>query len=104
MNVFKEVKRIQNREIRATNELKDIWNEELALKRQYRDLIADAVVEKRAVEIRLSDVMDRKRRKIDSVIRIQTEYLDIDKEFEQEMLVHRRSITRRYDPCNWLKM
>jgi hypothetical protein len=104
MNVFKEVKRIQNREIRATNELKDIWNEELALKRQYRDLVADAFEEKRAVEIRLLDVVGRKRHKIDSVIRIQTEYLDIDKAFEQEMLVHRRSITRRYDPCNWLKM
>jgi hypothetical protein len=102
MNVFKEVKRIQNREIRATNELKDIWNEELALKRQCRDLVV--AEDKLLLETRLLDVVKRKQYKIDFVIRIQNEYLDIDKAFEQEMLVHRNSITRRYDPCNWLKM
>lgn len=103
MNVFKEVKRVQNREIRATNDLKDIWNEELALKRQ-RKAAAAAGTDTTALDTRIADAAERKRRQVDYVIRIQNEYLDIDKAFEAEMSVHRRSLGRRCDPCNWLKM
>ena len=98
MNVFTEVKRVQNREIRATNELKDIWNDELALKRQA--LTADTVT----LENRMMDISIRKRRQLENIIKIQDEYLDIDKAFEEEMSAHRRSMGRRCDPCNWLKM
>jgi hypothetical protein len=103
MNVFKEVKRIQNREIRATNELKDIWNEELAIKRQRKETVSEGS-DITALDTKLADVLERKRRQVDYVIRIQNEYLDIDKAFEVEMSAHRRSLGRRCDPCNWLKM
>ena len=103
MNVFKEVKRVQNREIRVTNDLKDIWNEELALKRQ-RKAAALEGTDTTALDTRIADVAERKRQQVDYVIRIQNEYLDIDKAFEAEMSVHRRSFSRRCDPCNWLKM
>jgi hypothetical protein len=98
-NVFAEVKRIQNKEIRATNELKDIWNEELALKRQRRNAPSDCVTEER-----MSVIIARKRRKLEEIISIQDKYLDIDTVFENEMVAHRHSLSRRCDPCNWLKM
>ena len=103
MNVFKEVKRIQNREIRATNDLKDLWNEELAIKRQRKEAVSEGS-DITALDTKLADVLERKRRQVDYVIRIQNEYLDIDKAFEVEMSAHRRSLGRRCDPCNWLKM
>lgn len=104
-NVFVEVKRIQNKEIRATNELKDIWNEELAIKRLRKACPADTDRAQRDVlEARLADTVTRKRKKLEEIIMIQDEYLDIDKAFEKEMATHRQSLSRRCDPCNWLKM
>lgn len=104
-NVFVEVKRIQNEEIRATNEFKDIWNEELAVKRQRKALPIDTDKTQRdMLDARLADTITRKRKKLEEIMAIQDKYLDIDKAFDREMTAHRNSIGRRYDPCNWLKM
>lgn len=100
-NVFIEVKRIQNEEIVAVNQLKDIWNEELAIKRLVR---ATDAHQRTMLETRLVDVLTRKRAKIEEIVAIQGKYLDIDGSFEKEMKAYRDVISRRCDPCNWLKM
>lgn len=99
MNVFAEVKHIQNREMRATNELKDMWNDELALRR----LAAER--ELTAAEVgRQKELKDQIRRQTDRILRILDEYAKIDEQFEVEMRAHRERARRRLGPCDWLKM
>jgi hypothetical protein len=99
MNVFAEVKHIQNREMRATNELKDLWNDELALKRLAAERPLTSVE-----EARLTNLKDLIRRQTDRIIRILDEYAKIDEQFEVEMRAHRERALRRLGPCDWLKM
>jgi hypothetical protein len=99
MNVFAEVKHIQNREMRATNELKDMWNDELALRRIAAERPLTAEEEARAVVLK-----DQIRRQTDRILRILDEYAKIDEQFETEMRAHRERAKRSVGPCNWLKM
>jgi hypothetical protein len=94
MNVFAEVKHIQNREMRATNELKDLWNDELALRRLAVDRNLTAAETDRQKELK-----DLIRRQTDRILRILDEYAKIDEQFEVEMRAQ-----RRLGPCDWLKM
>ena len=99
MNVFAEVKHIQNREMRATNELKDLWNDQLALRRATAERALTAEEEARA-----EDLKERVRRQVDRILRILDEYAKIDERFEDEMKAHRDRARRRVGPCDWLKM
>jgi hypothetical protein len=99
MNVFAEVKHIQNREMRATNELKDMLNDELVLKR----LAAERPLTPAETD-RQAALKDQIRRQTDRIIRILDEYAKIDEQFEVEMRAHRERARRRLGPCDWLKM
>jgi hypothetical protein len=99
MNVFAEVKHIQNREMRATNELKDLWNDDLALRR----IAAERALTPAETD-RQKELKDQIRRQTDRIIRILDEYAKIDEQFEVEMRAHRERSRRRMGPCDWLKM
>jgi hypothetical protein len=99
MNVFAEVKHIQNREMRATNELKDMWNDELELKR----LAAERALTTEE-QARVATLKDQIRRQTDRILRILDEYAKIDEQFEVEMRAHRERARRRCGLCDWLKM
>ena len=99
MNVFAEVKHIQNREMRATNELKDMWNDDLALKRLAAERELTSVEADRHEKLK-----DLIRHQTDRILRILDEYAKIDEQFEVEMRAHRERASRRLGPCDWLKM
>ena len=99
MNVFAEVKHIQNREMRATNGLKDLMNDELLLKRVAAERTLTTAESDRQKELK-----DQIRRQTDQIIRILDEYAKIDEQFEVEMRAHRERARRRLGPCDWLKM
>lgn len=104
MNVFAEVKHIQNREMAATNELKDIYNDYRAVELR----IAEAKVAKKEpaeADVKLLvETEEKRRRQVQRIIRILDEYSKIDQAFETEMEAHRRRVGRRLDCCGWLKM
>jgi hypothetical protein len=103
-NVFAVVKRIQNREMAATNELKDIYNDyrdvDLRIKRTKAEGHEPAADDVKS----LIDLEEKKRRQVHRVIRILDEYSKIDSTFETELEAHRNSMSRRLDCCGWLKM
>jgi hypothetical protein len=101
-NIFTEVKHIQYKEMRATNDLKDLFNDELAIKnriektkRELKPIVPEDLTNLALIE-------SKKRMQMDRIIRIMDEYLNLDKVFEEEM---RRNRTKRdCGMCGWLKM
>jgi hypothetical protein len=96
MNIFSEVKCIQNNEILCINELKDVI-----------DSIKD--FENKNIpttdEEDLKKLLEQKRKLLtDQFIRIQTEYFDIDDEFEKELARYRRKVKGTFQLCGWLKI
>lgn len=102
-NIFTEVKHIQYKEMRATNMLKDLFNDELTIKTRIEKAKHDGKEPSRLDIEQLEITECRKRVQMDTIIRILDEYLDIDKEFEEEMRVNRNK-TRGCQICGWLKM
>lgn len=104
MNVFAEVKHIQNREMVATNELKDLYNDyrttELRIMRAKAEGLEPAENDVKA----LADTEEKRRKQVQRIIRILDEYSKIDSSFEAEMAAHRKRVARRLDCCGWLKM
>lgn len=88
LNVFSEVKRIQNKEMMCVNELKEIINK---LK-----------TTEMPPEIKTS-YEELRKLLTDKFIRIQVEYYDIDDIMEKELQLYRKRNDRRYQVCGWLK-
>lgn len=104
MNVFAEVKHIQNREMAATNELKDLFNDYRTIELRIMHTKA-AGGEPVAEDVKALAVVEQKKRKqVQRIIQILDEYSKIDSSFEAEMEAHRRRVARRLDCCGWLKM
>lgn len=101
-NIFTEVKHIQYKEMRATNELKDIFNDELAIKSRIEKASRDAKPLDVEANVNLRMVESKKRIQMDRIIRIMDEYLDLDKSFEEEMRINRKK--GNCGLCGWLKM
>jgi len=94
-NVFSEVKKIQTREMRLVNELKDIFNDMLELQSAPpTDLVASS---------RLNELEVTKKMKTDEIIRMKDAYLNIDRDYEDEMRKYRET-TRRWHICGCLKV
>lgn len=92
INVFSEVKKIQTREIRLINEIKDIFNEIKELR--HANAATDVIDIKEEI----------KRAKIDQVIRMKDDYLQIDRAFEEEMSLYRKNAARGFQLCWCLKV
>jgi hypothetical protein len=92
INVFSEVKKIQNSEMYYINSLKNLLNEE--------DEILATAEPNRA---RLAAIKSEKEQNTVAYIKMKDRYLEIDKVFEEEMSRHRSRITRRCELCAWLK-
>jgi hypothetical protein len=86
MNVFAEVKRVQNLEMVLTNRLKDVMNQKN---------LAD---ESRKEELTLLESS-----LIQDIIALKDDYLMIDNIFEKEMAIQRDRLKRSWQPFGWLK-
>lgn len=84
MNVFAEVKKVQNLEMQKANELKDVLN---ALAAVDEDI----------------ELLARRQDLVGEIIALKDDYLQIDGLFEQEMRVHQDRIRRGCHLCGWLK-
>lgn len=94
-NVFSEVKKIQNKEMRHVNELKDVYNE---LERLKCVVNGDDAHRKRIQELEA-----KRQACIDNILQIRDDYLRIDDEFENEMVKNRMRQSRRFECCGFLK-
>ena len=92
MNVFKEVKKLQNEEMVHVNRVKDIMNREDELDEQGVGETAERTALK-----------TEKVKEILKYIEMKNRYLNIDEAFEKEMLKHRSKTSRRFECCAWLK-
>lgn len=92
INVFSEVKCIQNKELLCVNELRDVIA-------RIKDVEACMPVDEE-----LKDLYEQKRKLLtDHFIHIQAEYFDIDNNFDRELELYRRKIKGRIQFCGWLK-
>lgn len=96
INVFAEVKKIQNKEMVTINHLKDVMNDLHALRTQIQEPTKDDMLEMERLE-------DLQKSLTDEIINMRDDYLDIDDKFEEEMEGHRGRFNRRCQPCGWLK-
>lgn len=102
INVFAEVKKIQNREMVAINHLKDVMNElhDLRLNLDGRTE-PGSVTKEELVDL---EALERLQKRLTSdIIELRDDYLDIDGKFEEEMEIQRTRFRRRCQPCGWLK-
>lgn len=95
MNVFSEVKKIQNNEMILINRLKDTVNDILTIKSKQLLTAVDQV------KIENMEIMQKKL--VEQIINIKNDYLIIDKKFDEELEIHRDNIKRSWQPCKWLK-
>lgn len=95
INVFAEVKKINNQEIAIINAIKDIYND-------IQDLKANPVPTEQDKK-QLAHYEQRYRHKVDSFIELKDDYLQIDNIFEKEMKVAREKQKRGCTCCSWLK-
>jgi hypothetical protein len=96
INVFAEVKKINNKEILIVNSIKDIYNDIQDLKAKLSPFTLED-------ETKLAEKEEIYRRKVENFIRLKDEYLKIDDEFEKEMKVARQKQQRGCTCCSWLK-
>jgi len=100
INVFSEVKKIQNTEMYYVNNLKNLLNEEDEILALYKGQAKDA---NEPHKTRLVEIKREKDQNTLAYIKMKDRYLEIDKAFEKEMEAHRNRITRRCEMCAWLK-
>jgi hypothetical protein len=97
INVFAEVKKIQNEEMLAVNRLKDIMND-LApyIGRPVVLLSEEDKARKRELE-------EKQKEATTTIIAMKDDYLMIDDEFDKEIDEHRKKAERSWNPLNCLK-
>jgi hypothetical protein len=100
INIFSEVKKIQNKEMRYTNQLKDLYNEREMIKHQ----LLQPSQPSQQNPSGLATVEENIRKKVSEILSIKDEYLEIDGMFEKEMLRNRVSCSKRYQLCGFFKV
>lgn len=100
MNVFAEVKKVQNAEMLKANQLKDVMN--AIRKLENRDCDRGREISEEA-KIDLECFKEQERKLISDIISLKDDYLQIDDLFEQEMKVQRDRIRRSCQLFGWLK-
>lgn len=87
MNIFAEVIRIQQKEVLCINELRDVVDKLKNVDNQ-----------------ELKSLYETQRKLLtDKFICIQSEYLDLDNDFEEEVLTYSRRVKSGCSLCGWLK-
>ena len=100
INVFSEVKRIQNREMMYTNQLKDIMNEKLLLEHLDKNLVDNDPKLKEKKKI----LETQQKQYINLIICLRDEYLFIDNIFKKELERNRREEDAKWCKCQYFKV
>jgi hypothetical protein len=98
MNVFAEVKKVQNAEMLKANQLKDVLN---AIRKYEACDIGTALTKED--EEHLADLKETERQLISEIIGLKDDYLQIDELFEKEMKIQRDKLRRSFQLFGWLK-
>ena len=110
INIFEEVKKIQSQEILLINRLKDTMNDHVGLLLKPKGSaavsgeikIVDTLV--MASDTDMIKALEAKIRDItDDIINIKDQYLEIDKQFQDELKRHRDRVMKSCNPLAWLK-
>jgi hypothetical protein len=99
MNVFAEVKKIQNEETELVNSLKDVLNEYIAINIKIQSISTPL---EKDLEI-LKNIEDKKKEITTKVIQMKNKYLAIDELFEKELKDLREKFSKKYQFCGCLK-
>ncbi len=95
MNIFSEVKCIQNKEILCINELRDVIN-------SIKEIESKKEPSSKDLEMKL--LLEKSRKLLtDKFICIQTHYFGIDDDFDKELEAYRKRVQRGIQLCGWLK-
>jgi hypothetical protein len=94
INVFAEVKRIQNEEALHVERMKTYMNKIIELEAGPLD------AEKKK---RIADLEEWQKAEVQTVLLIKNKYLEIDSKFEAELEKHRNARRYRCHICGWLK-
>jgi hypothetical protein len=100
INVFSEVKRIQNREMMYTNQLKDIMNEKLLLDHldeNISNLDPKLKEKKRILEV-------QQKQYVNLILSLRDEYLFIDNIFKKELEKNRNEEDAKWCKCQYFKV
>ena len=98
MNVFAEVKKLQNKELILVNKLKDCMNEYNYIYNNLQSPPHDPEL------ITRLDNLDRNQKTYtNQIIEVKNEYYEIDKKSEDEMSVQRNKMKTRLELFGWLK-
>ncbi len=98
MNIFAEVKKIQNEETELINILKDTLNDYANLNYKIQTNASVTLLEKDT----LNNLEIKKRDLTNKIIKIKNKYLQIDELFEEELKIQREK-TQKYQICGCLK-
>jgi hypothetical protein len=100
VNIFSEIKRIMNTEMRLINQLKENYNEMLTL--QAKAELTGGHLEELADRTRLTKLEEVQRQIMDKILENKQEYSRIDVNYEKEIHSNRRSCAKRCSCCKWL--
>jgi hypothetical protein len=110
INIFEEVKKIQSREILLINRLKDTMNDHVGLLLKPKSGTASSgeiKIVDTLVMVSDADMIKELEAKIrgltDQIIKTKDDYLEIDSQFQGELLRHRERTMRSCNPLAWLK-
>jgi hypothetical protein len=95
INVFAEVKRIQNDEALHVERMKSFMNKILELENK-----GDTTPEEKK---RIEELEGLQKAEVQNVLTIRNKYLAIDEKFEAELEKHRSARRYRFHLCGWLK-
>jgi L-cysteine desulfidase len=98
VNIFSEIKRIMNNEMRLINTLKEHYNELLSLQLKEEGGSVLTLKDKE----RMASLEEQQRKILDEILDNKQQYSRVDDEFERELDMNRRSISKRCSCCKWL--
>jgi hypothetical protein len=99
INVFSEVKKINITETILKNELTNVYNEIYKLEEKLKDN-RDNYEVKTQLELKIQN----KNRITDEIIKLQNQYINIDKQFKDELTKYSQRNNYRPRICNWFKV
>jgi hypothetical protein len=99
MNIFAEVKKIQNEETELINALKDVLNDDVNLRLKIQSTPTPLVE-----DLEKQKTLDNKKKILtDGIIRMKNKYLAIDELYEKELKELRQKFSKKYQICGCLK-
>lgn len=98
VNIFSEIKRLMNTEMRLINELKENYNEMLVLQQKEE---TDEGLDSKSKE-RLATLEKLQRELMDKILENKQGYSRVDDDFEEELNANRRGCGKRCGCCKWL--